>query len=308
MRILILGHTGFIGKNLFRKLTNDGHEVVGCSRSTGVDLLDYAQTHAAIKDFSPNVIYNLASHGGGIHYVNEYAADVYSDNLQMALNIYKSIADIDCTIKVIQPFSNCSYPGDSSIQTEEQWLSGPVHSSIFSFGNSKRSIYYLSQCYRRQHDIKSINLLLPNTYGPGDSPDPNKTHALNGMIIRMLRACASGDKEFIVWGTGSPVREWAYVDDFVEILVKSLHLDDMCYPLNVAQGKGYSIAESASIIKELCGFQGKIKFDTSYTDGDPVKILDNSNFVDKIPNFQFYPHEQGIQNTILYYKKLFDME
>ena len=124
----------------------------------------------------------------------------------------------------------------------------------------------------------------------------------------MLKAKQENKKEFIVWGTGSPVREWAYIDDFVEMLVRGLRLDEMQYPLNVAQGKGYSIAESAKMIKELCGFQGELKFDTSYADGDPVKVLDNSNFMSKMSNFEFYRHEQGIQNTILYYKKLFNME
>ncbi len=251
----------------------------------------------------PDVVYNLASHGGSIHYVNSYAADVFSDNLQMSLNLYKAIKKINPSIKVIQPFSNCSYPGNSSVQTEDMWLDGPVHQSIFSFGNSKRAIYYLSECYYKQHGIKSVNLLFPNTYGPGDSNDPNKTHALNGMIIRMLKAKEAGDKKFVVWGTGKPVREWAYIDDFINALVLSLDLDHVEYPINVGQQRGYAIGESALMIKEICGFEGDVVFDTSYTDGDPVKIMHKGTFIKQFAGFKFFDHKEGIKNTVQYYKE-----
>lgn len=303
MKILVLGHTGFVGENLYDRLVGDGYDVAGCSKSSGVDILEYKQIYDCILKERPNIIYNLASHGGSIHYVNTYASDVFSDNLQMSLNIYKAIKEIDPEIKIIQPFSNCSYPGNSSVQTEDMWLNGPVHPSIFSFGNSKRSIYYLSECYYKQHGIRSINLLLPNTYGPGDSNDPNKTHALNGMIIRMLKAKRQGDEKFVVWGTGGPVREWAYIDDFIEALVLSMDLDHIEYPVNVGQQKGYSIADSALMIRDICGFKGEVVFDTSYTDGDPVKIMHKGTFIEHFEDFEFYDHKKGIENTVKYYSE-----
>ena len=122
------------------------------------------------------------------------------------------------------------------------------------------------------------------------------------MIIRMLKAKEAGDKEFVVWGTGSPVREWAYIDDFIESLVRALQLNNISYPVNIGQEKGYSIAESAKLIKEECGFKGDIVFDTSYPDGDPVKIMSTTNFKQYFPEFDFYDHRQGISNTIKYYE------
>ena len=303
MKALVLGGTGFVGENLVNRLEREkGYDVVSCSRSTGVDILDYDSILKQIRESSPDIIFNMASHGGSMMYVRDFAADVYSDNIQMSFNIYKAILEVNPKIKVIQPFSNCSYPGDSSIQSEEMWLNGGVHNSVFSFGNSKRAMYYLSQCYYNQYGIRTVNLLLPNTYGPGDSCDPKKTHALNGMIIRMLKAKAAEDKEFVVWGTGSPVREWAYIDDFIEILLMSAGIDHMVYPVNIGQEKGYSIAESAKLIKKACGFKGDIVFDTNYADGDPVKILSKKKFEQMFEDFKFFDHEEGIKNTVLYYE------
>ena len=190
MKVLVLGSTGFIGKNLISHLENytewdgsishdfpahpDPHHLSesplilsGASLTTGVDLRNYEQTRDCINSFKPNLIYNLASHGGSLHYVKEKAADVIGDNVQMTINLYRALHEGEhFDTKIIQPFSNCSYPGDSDIQVENQWLRGDVHDSIFSFGNSKRTIYYISKCYQMQYGINTVNLLLPNTYGP----------------------------------------------------------------------------------------------------------------------------------------------
>jgi len=203
MKVLILGSTGFIGKNLLNRLKEENFEVFTAERSSGVDIRSYDQIKSKILRVQPEVIYNLASHGGSVHYVRTKAAEVYHDNVQMALNLYKAVSEINPKIKIIQPFSNCSYPGKSNLQKEQEWLDGDVHPSVFSFGNSKRSIFYLSKCFKEQYGIRSVNILFPNTYGPGDSLDPNHTHALNGMVIRMLAAQKNGDKEFVVWGSGS---------------------------------------------------------------------------------------------------------
>tara|TARA_R100001510_G_C7656380_1_gene216322 strand:- start:1289 stop:2206 length:918 start_codon:yes stop_codon:yes gene_type:complete len=304
MNILILGSTGFIGKNLLKKLIAMGYNVFTAERSSGVDLRSYEQVISLLRRTNPEVVFNLASHGGSVHYVKTFPADVFFDNVQMSLNLYKAISEINPSIKIIQPLSNCSYPGDSQIQKEEEWLSGDVHPSVFSFGNSKRSVYYGSKCYRNQYGIKTINMIFPNTYGPGDSTDPNHTHALNGMAIRMLKAKISKDRKFFVWGTGAPIREWVYIDDFIEVLVRCLKIEAQEYPVNVGHGRGYSIADSAALIKRACGFNGQIVFDTKYKDGDPIKIVDGSRFKNLFKDFEFYDHFKGIENTIRYYEKL----
>ena len=279
MNILILGGHGFIGTHLAKEFANTQHDVVAKSRKDGFDLRDIDETRKVISQNTPDIIINCAAHVGSLHYVTTNAAEVISDNSQMAISLYRAVAEVNHDITIINPLSNCSYPGDSDVQFESKWLNGEVHDSVYSYGNSKRFIYNLSVCYKLQYDIKSVNLLIPNTFGPGDSTDPNKTHALNGMIIRMIQAKRSNDNEFEIWGSGKPIREWAYVSDVTKIMSKSLALkEDLIYPVNIAQNKGYSIKHSAELISEAVKFDGNLIFNTKYQDGAPVKILDDSKF------------------------------
>lgn len=306
MKILVLGGSGFVGKRLLENLkTSKQYELYSLSRKEGLDLTNFNQTKKWFSKIKPDIIFNLAAHVGSVHYVTTYAADIISDNLLMTLNIYRAAKDIIPNVKIINPLSNCSYPGDSQNQLESEWWNGEVHESVFSYGNYKRMLYVISKCYHMQYHIKSINFLIPNTFGPGDSIDPNKTHALNGMIIRMINAKKKGDEEFEIWGTGSPVREWAYIDDVINILSKGLEISkELIYPVNIAQNKGFTIKDSAYMIRDILQYEGKIVFNTSYKDGAPIKILDDTNFRKFFPNYKFYEHSEGIRHTIEYYEKI----
>ncbi|MBI2037826.1 MAG: NAD-dependent epimerase/dehydratase family protein [Candidatus Magasanikbacteria bacterium] len=303
LKILVLGGSGFVGQHLTKALQKTEHEIFSASRIDGLDLRDYTNTAAYFGNIKPDVIFNCAAHVGSVHYVTTYAADVITDNLQMSLNIYKAAAEVCPQAKIVNLLSNCSYPGAADIQIESEWWNGPVHESVFSYGNSKKALYMIAKCYAKQHNIKSVNFLVPNTFGPGDSTDPNKTHALNGMLIRMIEAQKKGDTQFEIWGTGSPVREWAYIDDVVSILVKSMDItEDLLEPVNLAQNKGYTIKESAQFIAEALGFEGELVFNTKYADGAPVKILDDKKFRSMFPDFVFANHKEGIKKTALYYQ------
>jgi len=305
MKIIILGGTGFIGKNLLKKLKDGEHEVHAFSRSTGLDLTDFGQTKGVFNKIKPEAIINCAAHTGSLHYVTTNAASVINDNARMSLNIYQAAAEVCPNAPIINPLSNCSYPGDADVQAEPDWLKGEVHNSVYAYGNAKRFVYILARAYKMQNNIQSVNFLVPNTFGPGDHTDPNKTHALNGMIIRMIKAQAEGQKEFEIWGTGKPIREWAYVTDIVNFLIEGLKLEqDLTYPVNIAQNKGYSIKESAESIAEALGFEGKLVFNTKYQDGAPIKILDDKKFRELFPNYKFFDHKQGIKQTVEYYKSV----
>lgn len=305
MKILIPGGHGFVGKNVAEILKDSKYEIFPLLRRDGFDLRNYALTKRYLEKIQPDTIINCAAHIGSLHYVTEYAADVMDDNMQIILNLYRAVKEICPNAKVINPISNCSYPGDANIQTESEWWNGPVHKSVWSFANSRRMWVVVAECYAMQYDIKTINFLVPNAYGPGDYIDPNKTHALNGMIIRMLKAKKQALPEFEIWGTGKPTREWIYVRDLTRMLVDAVEMKkSQAYPINIAQNKAYSIRETAEIIKELIGYNGRLVFNTKYQDGAPIKKLDDRLFRSKYPNFIFTDIYKGVKETINYYQKV----
>ena len=304
MDVLVLGSTGFVGKNLTKMLENQGHNVVKLSK-TNCDLRDYNSfADVLINQEKLDVVFNCAANVGSVHYVTEKAGEVIHDNSLIAINLYKGILEYFPKATIVNPLSNCCYVDGTDIQKEENWLKGEVHPSVFSFGNFKRFLYYVSKCYNMQFGIRSMNLMFSGIYGPGDSIDPNKVHALNGMIIRMLDSVKNSDKEFEIWGTGKPIREWTYVEDACNIMIKSLDLkDEIIEPVNIAQGKGFSIAETGKCISNSIGYSGKLTFNTKYQDGAAVKILGDKNFKGIFNNYEFYNHQQGIDETVKYYRE-----
>lgn len=304
-KIIVLGGHGFVGSNLANALKTSTYEVFIASRVDGVDLTSYESAEKCLEKIKPDVIINCAAHVGSVNYVTNFATDVIHDNIQMSLNIYKATAKTCPKARIINLLSNCSYPGNSNIQTELDWWSGPVHESVFSYGNAKRMLYVISKCYARQYNIESINFLIPNTFGPKDSTNPDKTHALNGMIIRMLETQKRRGAKFEIWGTGNPIREWAYIDDVVKILMEGITTkENLLEPVNLGQNKGYTIRQSAEFIAAAIHFKGKLIFNTKYQDGAPIKILDDKKFRKIFPNFIFFDHRKGIEQTVAYYKSI----
>ncbi|MBI4333121.1 MAG: NAD-dependent epimerase/dehydratase family protein [Chloroflexi bacterium] len=303
MKIIVLGGHGFVGQSVMEELQNKRCSPIALSRRDGFDLLNYEAARARLVELCPDVIINCAAHSGSLHYVTEFAADVVHDNMQMILNTYKLVSEVCPRARVINPMSNCSYPGAATIHKESEWWDGPVHDSVLAYGNTKRLLYVVSRCYQMQRGISSINFLVPNCYGPGDHTDPNKTHALDGMIIRMLQSKREGQREFEIWGTGLPMREWIYVKDLAQMLCDAVSLtEDLVYPINIAQNKAHSIRETAEMIASLIGYNGKLVFNTKYPDGAPVKILDDRLFRERFPEFQFTDIAQGLRETVKYYQ------
>ncbi len=303
MKILVLGGHGFIGKSLVKALSNSSHEIFALSRRNGLDLTDFKLTQEVFQTVRPDVIFNCAAHVGGLHYVSAQHGTIVHDNLLMSLNLYKATQLACPSALIINPLSNCSYQGKAEIYIESQWLDKEVHQSVYSYGNAKRVLYMIARCYASEFGIKTHNFLVPNAFGPGDSTDPNKVHALNGMIIRMILAKMEGHTEFEIWGTGAPIREWIYVEDVAELFKQALTLNiDLTHPINLAQQQGYSIKESAQLIASSVGFKGELVFRTDYQDGAPKKIMDAQQFRQVFPSYNFTDHYEGICKTVEYYK------
>jgi len=305
-KILILGGFGFMGQNLGRTLDHSKYIIHNQSRRSGCDARDLETLRDKIASIAPDIIIMAAANVGSMDYVSRYAADVVNDNTLMYVNLYRAVADVNPGIKIINPISNCSYPGIIDIQDEDAWWHGPIHESVEAYGTPKKMAFVISKCYRRQHGVKTINVIIPNAYGPYDYVDESRTHAMNGIIMRMIKAQKNNDQEFSVWGSGTPIREWIYMPDAARVIAAIIDDDQarLPDPLNIAQQSGISINDSVEIVKTLLDYPVRIRHDLSKQDGAPIKILSKQKFDVFFPGFDFTDYRVGILETIKYYQDL----
>jgi GDP-L-fucose synthase len=306
-RILVLGGHGFMGKNLQATFLDSSHEVFYESRRTSCNMFNLNELINKIKILAPEVIINAAANVGSIEYVTKFAADVVHDNSIMYINLYKAVSEVDKSIVIINAISNCSYPGIIDIQEESDWWLGKVHPSVEAYGIPKKLGFIISECYKKQHGINTVNLIIPNAYGPFDYCDESRTHAMNGIIMRMIKAQKNKDKTFTVWGSGTPIREWIYMFDVARIIKEII--DNKMYstlpnPINLGQEYGVSILETVETVKTILNYDVEVVKDTNKQDGAPIKILGKKLFTEYFPDFKFTNYTLGIENTINYYKNL----
>lgn len=307
-KILILGGDGFVGKNVFELLKQEKVKVATVSRRTGVDLRDLDKTQKALKKYKPDFVINCAAHVGSLNYVTELAAEVILDNSKMILTMYEAIQKTSPKTIVINPVANCAYAPTGEIFVEDLWQNGPVHSSVFAYGSAKRLLWAAGESFKMQHGLKSVYLLVPNMYGPHDSTDPNKAHALDALVSKFVKAKKKNEKEITIWGTGVAIREWLYAGDFARIVyevIKNPILSVRNEITNVGQNFGLSIKELIAIIKKLTHYEGIVRYDTTMPDGTPKKVMDDKRFRHFFPEFEFMPLNSGIKKTIEYYESIF---
>ncbi len=304
LRIAVLGGTGFAGRNIRNELENAGFEVGVFSRTSGCDLLDLTKSWQCLDAFKPEYIINCAALVGSINYVTDFAADVLDVNMRIILNTYK-IAQQMREVVVVNPIANCGYPGVMDHYEEKGFWDGPIHPSVLSYGSTRRMMWVASKCFHDQYGVRSVNLIVPNMYGPYDSTNPNKTHALNALIIKFVKAVKYNLSEVEIWGTGKPIREWLFVKDFAGIIRRVVEDKSSTIDLiNIAQNHGQSVTELVDLIRQAVSFQGQITFNTRYQDGSPKKVMDDTIFRQRFPDFEFTPIETGIKETISYYSAI----
>lgn len=308
MKTLILGATGFAGQNVAKLFNEKGVDVILSSRSQGLDLLQPASIKDFLQNHIPDYIINCAAHVGSLNYVTQHAADVMLDNSRMLLNIYEAVAELQKKPVVINPIANCAYPATSTTFVEEEWWNGPLHRSVMAYGSTRRLMWSIGESFLWQHNIKSVYLLVPNMYGPFDSTDPNKAHALNALVSKFVKAEKENQSEIVIWGTGIAIREWLYSGDFAKVMlevVTNKSLVGLSEPVNIAQNFGLSVRELVGIINGYFGNKFSIKWDESMPDGAPRKVMDDRRFSKVFQNFKFQNFEEGIKNTINYYQSIY---
>ncbi len=307
-KILILGGNGFVGKNVVEVLKNTTMQLFVASRANGLDLTDYQSTKDAFKQYQPDIIINCAAKVGSLNYVTQQAALVFDENMRMLLNIYKAINEICPTAVLINPIANCAFPGNIDEYSEDKFWNGKVHQSVMAYGNTRRMIEVLTDCYRMQYSLKVINLIVPNMYGRYDSTDPNKAHALNALVSKAVKAKRENIKSLEIWGSGIAIREWLFAEDFGRIIFEILNdIEKFSYkePFNIAQNYGLSIRELLEIIISKGDYTGEIIWNKAMPDGAQRKVMNEVRFRKLFPDFAFTNLEIGIQKTLEYYNSIY---
>ena len=308
MKILLLGASGFVGKNVSDHLLKEDISFTPSHKNGGCDLNDFQQTKKLMSSVKPDIIVNTAAHVGSLHYVTEHAADVIRDNTRMILNMYEAIAEVNPNAIVINPIANCAYPAKADTFKEDQWWDGHLHRSVLSYGSAKRLVWSAGESYEMQYGLRSIHLLVPNMYGPFDSTDPNKAHALTALISKFVKADRMGQREIEIWGTGIAIREWLYVEDFAKIIatvIKNTNIVGLSEPVNIGQNFGLSVKELVHIINGHFNNKFIIRWNHDMPDGAPKKVMDDTRFKKVFKDFHFTPFDQGVINTIHYYESIY---
>lgn len=300
MTVLIMGATGFLGKRVAKKLIEKKINYIKFSKSLGVDFTNLHQFSSAVAALPVKIdaIINCAALVGGIKYGLEHTGEMFYVNSMITLNLYE-VARLHQINKIINPISNCSYPRDLSGHfSEQEWWNGELDDSVLIYGMVRKMSYVQSVGYFKQYGIQTVNLIVPNMYGPEDHFDEVRSHALGALIRKITTAKLNDEKKVIVWGTGNPVREWLYVDDCAEAIYRSLVSLNTIEPINLGCGKGISIKDLALLIAEIVGYRGEIIFDTSKPDGAPYKVMDVtrcSEYLNWLPTMSL---KEGIRESV----------
>ena len=299
-RLLVLGTNGFVGKHVRLVLEKEGIEYFEIEGKNQVNLLNQDEIDVFLNKNKIEKIINCSAFVGGISYGYKFPVEMLVSNTQMTINLYNAARNNQVK-HVINPISNCAYPGNIQVYREEDFWKGPPHSSVFYYGLSRRNIVAISNSFNEQYGIESSNVVLSNMYGPKDHFDIERSHALGALVKKICDAKINKDGEVEIWGTGIPIREWLYVNDGAQALIKSLGLEEPHKLFNVGINEGISIKELSKRISFIAGWDGKFTFDTSKPDGVKTKTVDGSLGKELLKWAPEVDIETGIKTTVDWY-------
>ena len=285
-RIYVAGHRGLAGSAIVRRLQRHGYRNLVLRTHAELDLRDQAAVREFFRNERPDYAFLAAAKVGGIVANNSYPAEFIHDNLAIQTNVLHEARQSGVK-RLLFLGSSCIYPRDCPQPIKEEYLlTGPLESTNRPYALAKIAGVEMCWSYNRQYGSKFIAAMPTNLYGPGDNYDLNNSHVLPALIRKMHDAMKSGSEEVVIWGTGSPLREFLYSEDMADACVHLLELPDAEFarlisdrepPLvNIGFGEDLSIAELARTVARVIGFKGKLRFDTSKPDGTPRKLLDSS--------------------------------
>jgi len=275
-KIYVAGHKGMVGSAILRKLQAEGYNNIITRSSAELDLRDLAAVAAFFEAEKPEYVFLAAAKVGGIVANNTYRADFLYENLCIQNNVIHQ-SYLNGVKKLMFLGSSCIYPKMAPQPLKEEYLlTGPLEHTNEPYAIAKIAGIKMCDAYRAQYGCNYISVMPTNLYGLNDNYHPQNSHVLPALIRRFHEAKESGAEEVVIWGTGTPMREFLYADDLAEACYYLMLNYDEAGLVNIGTGEDVTIKELAELVKDTVGYQGAITFDTSKPDGTPRKLMDVS--------------------------------
>ena len=300
-RICVTGGAGFLGTHLIANLRQCGAKEIFIPKIEDYDLVDRDAIARLLADSNPDVIIHLAAHVGGIGANREHPAEFFYDNLMMGVQLMHQAYERGVE-KFVAIGTVCAYPKftPTPFKEDDLWIGYPEETNA-PYGLAKKMLLVQSQAYRDQYGYNSIFLLPVNLYGPGDNFNPRSSHVIPALIRKCVEAKENNDDHIVVWGDGSPTREFIYVKDAAQGIALAAERYNESEPVNIGSGFEISIKDLVEKIAKMTGFEGELVWDTSKPNGQPRRALDVSRAREKFGFEAKTDFDEGLQNTIDWY-------
>lgn len=271
-KIYVAGHRGLVGSAIVRNLEAKGYKNIICRTHRELDLTNQEEVRRFFEEEKPEYVFLAAAKVGGIHANNTYPADFIYDNLMIQNNVIKAAHDFDVK-KLLFLGSTCIYPKMAPQPIKEEYLlTGSLEETNEAYAVAKIAGLEMCKFYKRQYGDNFISCMPTNLYGPNDNFDLKNSHVLPALIRKFHEAKVNNSEVVEVWGTGTPLREFLYVDDMADACVFLMEHYDGEQHVNIGTGEEVSIRELAETVKEVVGFEGELVFNTDMPDGTPRKL------------------------------------
>lgn len=303
-KIVITGGNGFFGSHIADKLREAKCNVYIPITKDGIDFRRYEDCFSYLHKVKPDIVINCAANQGGIGYHSGKQADLFMDNIQMGNYLMQAAQKTDVK-KFVNIVAGCSYPGylKTNELNEEDYWNGWIHDSIFSYGFSRKASVVYGLALKKQYNFNSIHLIMANMYGPREHFNPEQSKALAGLIKKIYEAKLRNAPTVTIWGSGKPIRDWLYVKDGVEGILRATAVYSDIEPLNIASGIGISVKDLAEAIKKAAGYKGRFIYDTNRPDGALHKTFGIKKMKKVLKWLPETPTEEGIKETYTWFSK-----
>jgi len=302
-KVLVTGANGFLGKAVCKNIRNvNKYKVLPLHGKSEWDLTKQKYVDYALQQYEPDVVVHLAATVGGIGANKENPGLFMYDNLCMGMNLIESCRKYGKLKKFVMVGTVCAYPKFTPVPFKESdlWNGYPEETNA-PYGIAKKALMELLIAYKSQYNFNAVNLIPVNMYGPNDNFNPEISHVIPALILKIDRAMHVGKKEIELWGTGEASREFLYVDDCAEAITKSIEAEVDPSPINIGTGKEIKIKDLITRLAKLMGYEGDIKFNSDLPDGQPRRCLDTKKATEELGFTAKTSLHEGLKNTVSWY-------